>query len=100
MDYLRAVRALKLCAGTAATLACVVTAAQTPPRATAAATQSTPPWAYPVLAPGYKVEPDDGVPRHVPDSASAFTLTQLRDLFNAYDWFPQDHPVMPEVVAH
>jgi cytochrome c553 len=40
------------------------------------------------------------VPRHVPDSAAAFTITQERDLFFAPDWHPDDHPAMPDVVAH
>ncbi|MBV8401413.1 MAG: c-type cytochrome [Acetobacteraceae bacterium] len=58
-----------------------------------------PPWAYPVNPPGLKPVPDDGVPRHVPDSDAAFTLTQIRDLSFAPDWHPEDHPAMPEVVA-
>jgi hypothetical protein len=41
---------------------------------------SFPAWAYP-WAPDYKAAPDDGIPRHVPDSAAAFTITQERDLF-------------------
>src|SRR4051812_45950604 len=27
------------------------------------------------------------------------TLTQVRDLFYAPDWHPEDHPTLPEVVA-
>jgi len=60
---------------------------------------SFPAWAYP-WAPDFKSAPDDGVPRHVPDSTSAFTITQERDLFFAPDWHPGDHPAMPDVVAH
>jgi cytochrome c553 len=59
---------------------------------------SFPAWAYP-WAPDFKPPSDDGVPRHVPDSAAAFTITQERDLFFAPDWHPDDHPPMPEVVA-
>jgi cytochrome c553 len=62
--------------------------------------QSTPPWAYPVLPPGFKNTPDDGVARRVPGSDAEFTLTQLRDVFTAHDWFPEMHPTMPEVVVH
>jgi cytochrome c553 len=29
-----------------------------------------------------------------------FTLTQIRDGFGPADWFPGDHPKMPEIVAH
>ena len=60
---------------------------------------SFPAWAYP-WAPDFKGPPDDGVPRHVPDSAAAFTITQERDLFFAPDWHPDDHPPLPDVVAH
>jgi cytochrome c553 len=60
---------------------------------------SFPAWAYP-WAPDFKAPPDDGVPRHVPDSTAAFTVTQERDLFFAPDWHPEDHPSMPDVVAH
>ena len=62
--------------------------------------QKTPPWAYPVLPPGFQPPPDDGIPKRLAGSNVTFTLTQLRDLFTAYDWFPGDHPTMPEVVAH
>ena len=60
---------------------------------------SFPAWAYP-WAPDFKAAPDDGIPRHVPDSTAAFTITQERDLFFAPDWHPADHPAMPDVVAH
>jgi cytochrome c553 len=60
---------------------------------------SFPAWAYP-WAPDFKAPPDDGVPRHVPDSSRSFTITQERDLFFVPDWHPEDHPAMPDVVAH
>jgi cytochrome c553 len=72
--------------------------AQTQSPASAAAA-SFPAWAYP-WNPDFKVAPDDGVPRHVPDSAASFTITQERDLFFVPDWHPDDHPPMPDVVAH
>ena len=61
--------------------------------------EAPPAWAYPVNPPGLKTAPDDGVPRHVPDSGAAFTLTQIRDLNFAPDWHPGDHPPLPAVVA-
>jgi cytochrome c553 len=75
--------------------------AQTPATSPApsASPGSFPAWAYP-WAPDFKAAPDDGVPRHVPDSAAAFTVAQERDLFFAPDWHPDDHPPMPDVVAH
>jgi cytochrome c553 len=60
---------------------------------------SFPAWAYP-WAPDFKVPPDDGVPRHVPGSTAAFTVTQERNLFFVPDWHADDHPPMPDVVAH
>ncbi|HEX7953361.1 MAG TPA: hypothetical protein VF523_09885, partial [Burkholderiales bacterium] len=65
----------------------------------AVAADGVPPWAYPVNPPGLKPTPDDGTPKHVPGSAAAFTLTQLRDLFSPPDWHPDSHPPMPDVVA-
>ena len=65
-----------------------------------AAQQAPPPWAYPVLAPGVKPPPDDGLEKTVPGSKASFTRKQISDLFNAHDWFPEDHPPMPDVVAH
>jgi cytochrome c553 len=44
--------------------------------------------------------PDDGAKKQVPGSAAAFTLTQIRDAYGPADWFPGDHPPMPDVVAH
>jgi cytochrome c553 len=61
--------------------------------------EAPPAWAYPVNPPGLKPAPDDGTPRHVPDSDAAFTLTQIRDLNFAPDWHPGDHPTLPDIVA-
>jgi cytochrome c553 len=59
-----------------------------------------PAWAYPVPPADLKPTPDDGTIRRVPDSSAGFTLTQLRDRFLAPDWHPEDHPKMPDIVAH
>ena len=65
-----------------------------------AQSQDGPPaWAYPVNPPNFQRAPDDGTIRRVPDSAAGFTLTQVRDLFAAPDWHPEEHPPMPEIVA-
>ncbi|MHC4044100.1 c-type cytochrome [Bradyrhizobium sp. 23AC] len=61
--------------------------------------EGPPAWAYPVNPPNFQRTPDDGTVRHVPDSAAGFTLTQVRDLFAAPDWHPDDHLPMPEIVA-
>ncbi len=56
--------------------------------------QDRPPWAYPTSAPGGAVPAatDDGAPKHVPGSNSAFTLSQIRNLFDLPDWHSDDHP--------
>ncbi|HKQ25179.1 MAG TPA: hypothetical protein VJT81_12125 [Burkholderiales bacterium] len=64
------------------------------------ADKAPPPWAFVVNPPGVQPVPDDGAMKNVPGSSKAFTLTQIRDLFNAPDWHPDGHPPMPEVVSH
>jgi cytochrome c553 len=73
-----------------------------------------PPWAYgfpsapsatpvaaPAAAPAAATAPAPDVsPKQVPGSSAAFTLAQIRDGFGPADWFPGDHPAMPEIVAH
>jgi cytochrome c553 len=70
-----------------------------PPTPASAPPLSFPAWAYPWV-PDFKVAPADDVPQHVPDSAASFTIKQERDLFFVPDWHPEDHPAMPDVVAH
>jgi cytochrome c553 len=69
------------------------------PTPASAPPSSFPAWAYPWV-PDFKVTPADDVPQHVPDSAASFTIKQERDLFFVPDWHPEDHPAMPDVVAH
>jgi cytochrome c553 len=71
-----------------------------------------PPWAYgfpsaattaaapPASAPAAPAAAPDVTPRQVPGSGGSFTLAQIRDGFGPADWFPGDHPAMPEIVAH
>ena len=59
-------------------------------------------WAYPVNAAGAPPVPrplDDGTPKRVPGSSIGLTLTQIRDVSKVPDWYPDDHPPMPPVVA-
>lgn len=67
--------------------------------ATAQTTDKPPFWAYTYNPPDFKPPPDDGQPRHVPDSAASYTVPQTRNRFLAPDWHPGDHPPMPPVVA-
>lgn len=39
-------------------------------------------------------------PQHLKGSDLAFTRAQIGDRFGPADWFPNDHPKMPAVVAH
>lgn len=67
------------------------------------AQQAPPPWAYtvnPPPAPGATPPPADPAPRQVPGSTVALTVAQTRDAYNPPDWHPNDHPPMPEAVAH
>jgi cytochrome c553 len=68
-----------------------------------------PPWAYgfpspagaasapPATAPAAPAP--DVTPRQLPGSSGSFTLAQIRDGFGPADWFPGDHPAMPDIVA-
>jgi cytochrome c553 len=94
----RAISALFLTGASVVLLAFAQSQSETAPASTPMKI-SPPAWAFP-WDPNFKAPPDDGVPRRVPDSAATFTLTQLRDLYVAPDWHPNDHPPMPEVVAH
>src|SRR5689334_15568574 len=56
-----------------------------------------PDWAYPATP---KPAPaDSSVQKQVPGSAKKYTQTQIDDGFNPPDWFPDEHPPMPQVVA-
>jgi cytochrome c553 len=64
-------------------------------------TGETPPaWAYPQAPPGTQRPPDDGKMYRLEGSTGAFTATQINDPFTPPDWYPNEHPPMPEVVAH
>ncbi len=63
-----------------------------------AAADDFPDWAYPVNPPA---DPFDAtVLRQIPGSKRQYTEAQIEDDFNPPDWFPDDHPPMPKVVAN
>ena len=62
--------------------------------------QQTPPWAYTLVRPGLKPPADDGKPVSLPGSKISYTWTEIRNLFSAKDWFPGEHPAMPEIVSN
>ncbi len=59
-----------------------------------------PAWAYPVMDEGRGRGPDDGTLYSVEGSDLELTQTQINDRFNPPDWYPDEHPPMPQVVAH
>ena len=63
-----------------------------------AAAAELPEWAYPVNP--QPKPPDATVPKTLPGSTKTYTQAQIDDGFNPPDWYPQDHPTMPAVVAH
>ena len=64
----------------------------------ASAFAENPEWAYPVTP---KPEPlDNVVMKTAKGSTKQYTQAQIDDPFNPPDWFPDDHPPMPQVVAH
>lgn len=46
-------------------------------------------------------DPDEQTrPRNLPGSAATYSLVDIRDLQNVVDWYPEDHPPMPDIVKH
>ena len=66
-----------------------------------------PAWAYAIppappagaAAPAAAPAQPDPTPRTLPGSTLSFPLATIRDQFGPADWFPGDHPTMPEIVA-
>jgi cytochrome c553 len=59
---------------------------------------TNPDWAYPPTPPP---SPLDNVEmKSVPFSKAHYTQAQIDDPFNPPDWFPDEHPPMPQIVAH
>jgi cytochrome c553 len=74
--------------------------AQASPTVTSSpATAAEPPaWAMPLNPPA--PAPFDSVtPRRIPGSRMTYTDQRAHDRFNIPDWYPESHPVMPDVIA-
>src|SRR5438477_441680 len=76
--------------------------------ATVAMPTDPPGWAYvfppgppaaPAAAPATPPPPDTSI-KSVPGSTAQFTRQQIANRNGPADWFPGDHPAMPDVVAH
>ena len=64
-----------------------------------AAAEADPIWAF--LTMGTSPPPAAGAePHSLPGSSQHYTDAQIDDLKNPPDWFPDEHPPMPTVVAH
>jgi cytochrome c553 len=64
----------------------------------AALAADQPDWAYPVTPPPGQL--DNVTIKSVPSSSQQYTQAQIDDPFNPPDWFPTEHPAMPQIVAH
>ena len=56
-----------------------------------------PEWAYPSTPRDFKPAADDGKPKRLVGSTKTHTYAQIQDPFAAPDWYPTEHPKMPEV---
>jgi cytochrome c553 len=68
--------------------------------AVAVAADAPPDWAYPTAPANFQPPPDNGQPKHVAGSTKTFTEKDINDATNPPDWFPDEHPPMPQLVAH
>ena len=59
----------------------------------------SPPASEPPATPSNQLVKDDGKPIQLPGSPLSLTFTQMRSAGAPIDWYPTDHPPMPEVVA-
>lgn len=75
--------------------------------------QNAPAWAYPPVSPNLFLggpgagraagtpaapRPDPGPVLHIPGSSAGYTAMQVRDSYNVVDWFPDQHPPVPDIV--
>ena len=62
---------------------------------TVRAADEPPPWAY-----GFDGPLDQSTLYTLPGSKFSFTQSQIFNRYGPADWFPEDHPTMPEIVAY
>jgi cytochrome c553 len=74
--------------------------------ASVSAAEGPPAWAYAVApavpagtVPAAQAATDTSL-KHLPGSSFEFTRAQISNRFGPADWYPDDHPRMPDVVAH
>jgi cytochrome c553 len=98
-----------LAAATASVLVAIALVAIAFAATPVAAADAPPPWAYGFntpappgtpLAPPNPAQVLDAVTQHtLPGSKLSFARAQIADRYGPADWFPEDHPAMPEIVA-
>ncbi len=96
------VAAAALAFGGAAGVATAVQAADAPPPWAYGFT-SPPPSSPPAAlanAPAPAAPPDNTIKHTLPGSGLSFTRAQIANRYGPADWFPEDHPAMPDIVAH
>ncbi|MBI3494167.1 MAG: hypothetical protein HY047_20670 [Acidobacteria bacterium] len=84
-------------------IALVVLAAPLAATALLRAAGDPPAWAYAIPlppTPGAPAAAPDTSMKQLPGSTLSFTRQQIADGFGPADWFPGDHPTMPDIVAH
>jgi cytochrome c553 len=59
-----------------------------------------PGWAFPVRDPNPPAAAEEPGPLKAPGSTKTYTRAQIDDTFNPPDWFPDEHPPLPQVIAH
>jgi cytochrome c553 len=64
------------------------------------ATANAPAPAAAPAAPGAPAAAPDATQHKLAGSDRSFTVAQIRDQYGPADWFPGDHPAMPDIVAH
>jgi len=68
---------------------------------TGALAAERPDWAYPpAQAENVPVEPDDGKPLQAAGSKQSYTRAQINSQMDSPNWFPDEFPAMPKIVAH
>jgi cytochrome c553 len=76
-------------------LCCALATGAQPPQE---ATVGHPTWPF-LVADKDQPSEDETTPKHIPGSTKAYTQAQIDDLFNPPDWFPNERPPLPPVVA-
>src|SRR5207302_3212950 len=92
------IAAAALAFGTAAGVA-AVQAADAPPNWAYGFT-SPPPSTPAAAVPAPAAAPDNTTQHTLPGSKLSFTRAQIANRYGPADWFPEDHPAMPNIVAH